>query len=501
MKSVNLLLFIFILGFVSCKKEKDESNSLEALLTRFLIRSFLTSSINSELPSNLSVAVPRSIRKSNQDVNTSILSLQVIPFPPTFSFAQDTLDSGFTGQSFLQEGTDIVAEILQESKRDLILISGAFNEAKASQGVCIPGGLKTVRISLDMESEFIEGMRRLGLSETEARSEVISLQNQGILPSIGEAVPTPAMVYKELTSGEYDIEISYSFSESIGTPLACPSNSKFQKTIKFKRDKSKISSSISKSLKLFGVSLDISASIIYTTLDGKKDKAILNIKKATSAGKGDKSQSTTRFTFEECSNDSEDNLGNCVTLSYNAVDDINGQKITTKVEGRSDDNGGYVKTNYFDDYNEEEYVLQETYNANREITFLEVTYNDYFNSTSDYDYIGYLDYDLYGSYYESSYSFEGEVFVEFAVAPPGQQIGTGGFTAYDAFVLMPNGINPNIFPDEYIGWGEFDGTDYYIDFYGTEDDVPGLQVWRYHFDASGNEIYTQLLSESIILAP
>lgn len=157
--------------------------------------------------------------------------------------AQDTLDYGFTGQNFLTEGTGIVAEILRDSKKDLVLISGSYSIAKASPGVCIPGGTSTVRITQAMEDEFLEGIERLGLSAEEARGELVSLQNEGLLPFIGQAVPTPAMVYRNLSNNEYDIEVEYSFADALGTPQPCPANNKFQKSIKFKNDKSKVFSS------------------------------------------------------------------------------------------------------------------------------------------------------------------------------------------------------------------------------------------------------------------
>ncbi|TGL37586.1 hypothetical protein [Leptospira perdikensis] len=504
---MNHLFLIFLLvffTFTSCKKEKDESNSLSALVTRFLVRSLLNSNINSELPSNLSVAVPRSIRKPSSGLGSSLGKTPKVTKTKFLSkgIAQDTFDYGFTGQAFLTEGTSIVSEILRDSKRDLVLISGAYNVAKASPGVCVPGGTSTVRITQSMEEEFLEGIIRLGLSQEEARGELSSLQNEGILPYIGQAVPTPAMIYRTLTNNEYDAEIEYSFADSIGTPQPCPANNKFQKSLKFKSDKSKIFSSITRSLKVFGISLSVEASITYITQAGKKDKAILNIKQVTTTS-GSTDKSTTRFTFEECDNDTNANANNCVTLSYSNVYDNAGDKITTSVKGKTNDFGGYVTTEYIDNPNGYEYYLEETYDENGDTGYFAVDYYDLNdNSNDEYEELGYFDYDLYGEFYETganAYQFEWDAFVEFTTALPGGGVGQGaGFMEYDAYVIMPVGVNPNTYPDEYIGWGEYfnnvnsGGAVHYVDFYGTADQIPTAEVWRYYIDTNGNEQYTPL---------
>ncbi|MCT8332746.1 hypothetical protein NUH30_03595 [Leptospira sp. 85282-16] len=511
MNRLLLTFFIILFAFVGCNKEKDKSNSLEALITRFLIRSLLNSNIDSELPSNLSVAVPRSIRKPSSGLGASLkTSKSVKSLVHAKGVAEDTFDAGFTGQAFLTEGTSIVSEILRDSKRDLVLISGAYKMAKSKPGVCIPGGSATVRITQSMEDEFLEGMERLGLSSDEARGELISLQNEGILPFIGQAVPTPAMVYRQL-SNEYDVQVDFSFAESIGTPQPCPANNKFQKSIKFKSDKSKIFSSITRSLKVFGISLSVDASITYITQEGKKDKAILNIKQVTS-GSGNVDKSTTRFTFEECENDTEANANKCVTLSYSNVYDMSsGDKITTTVKGKTNDYGGYVTTEYIDNYNGEEYYLEETYDENGDTGYFAVDYYDLNDNTNDeYEELGYYDSDLYGQFYESganAYQFEWDAFVDFTSAIPGAT-GIGkdsGFVEYDAFVLMPAGVDPNVYPDEYIGWGEFfnnvnsGGPVYYIDFYGTADQIPSAVVWRYYINASGNEQYVSVAASNTVI--
>lgn len=509
MNRILVVLLVVSITIVDCKKAKDESNSLEALLARFLLRSLLNSAINPELPSNLSVAVPRSIRKPTDPVSGSFRNFsaksQMTPGPGARGIAQDTFDYGFTGQAFLLYGTYLVSEVLQASKLDLILISGAYTKAKANPGVCIPGGDSIVRITQEMENEFVDGMERLGLTELEARDEVLRLQLDGTLPSVGQAVPSPAMVYGALSGGEYDVEIKYTVSDSVGTAVACPNNNKFQKSIKFNTEKTRIFSSISRSLTVFGISLSVDASIKYITEAGKKDKAILNMKQVTS-GSGVDENSTTRFTFEECNTETGANTNNCVTLSYsNIYDNPDDTKTTTLVKGRTNDVGGYVLTEYIDNSNEYEYYIEETFDANGDTEYFAVDYYDIADNNNDeYEELGFLDTDKYAELYDTNFDFEWDVLVDLNPAPvavnPGGHIGNGaGFTTYDAYVVMPAGVNPNSFPDEFIGWGEFFNNEsgggnpvYYIDFYGEASQVGTAVIWRYALDNDGNEVYTQL---------
>lgn len=491
----------------SCKKGKDDSNTPEALLLRFLIRNFLSSGINSELPNNLAVAIPRSIRKPSSGTvrSASAINPRSKLAAQTKGIAQDTLDLGFAGQAFLDYGTSLVSEILQSYKLDLALISGAYDKAKANPGVCIPGGSESVRITPEIEEEFFLGMERLGLTRDEAKDEVFRLQISGNLPFVGQSVPTPAMVYNKISTGEYDVEIRYTVSESVGTSIACPTNNQFQKTIRFNTEKTRIFSSISRSLSVFGVSLSVDASIKYITEAGKKDKAVLNIKQVTN-GFGISEKSTTRFSFEECNRDTNANANNCVQLAFsNIYDDANDNKITTLVKGRTNDTGGYVLTEYIDNGNFYEYYLEETYNQDGEIDYFYVEYYESLDSGSTYEpavieQLGSLDLAKYGDLYDTNFDFEWDVFVELVPAPTTSnaagRIGNGsGFSEYDAFVVMPAGVNPNNFPDEFIGWGEFfnnfnsGGPVHYIDFYGDASQVAGAVIWRYSIDSNGNEVY------------
>lgn len=490
-----LLLFIF----VGCQNPKDKSNSIEALLTRFLIRNALTgSAINSELPTSLSVPIPRSIRKPNSTVSSSVRETRGFQSKAVLDSndLQSYFEAGYSGQIDLQNGGEYIAEILQESKRDLILLSSAYAKAKASPGVCIPGGTGTVSITQSMVDEMIEGLENLGLTNADAKVTLTNLQEEGLLPSIGQSIPSPALIYRQSTNPDYDVELSYSFSDSISSPVVCPSNNRFQKILKFKSDFSKIFSSSRKTLNTFGTSIEIIASITNFSGTGKKDKTVLNFRRVLGTGKGDKTVSKTKFILEQCDANADNNAGNCVTLGYRNEENFSGSKYTTRVEGRTDDNGGYIRTDYFDGESNEQYLYEEAFNANRELEYYSMD-----DANGDFGEIG--DFSNYDKYYETTYRFEDQVVLDF-VSP------TQAITATDGFVIYPTGTDPNsdsigefqlgeggVFDESNLG--TIDPGEYYIDFYGELSDFSsGLKVWKINVDAStGNISFTLLNSASL----
>jgi hypothetical protein len=432
--------------------------------------------------------------------------------PRTFDYdaLSDYYEAGYSGQVDLQGGGSIIAEILQESKRDLILISGAYTKAKATPGVCIPGGTGSVSITQSMVDEMIDGLERLGLSNEEAKAEISSLQEEGVLPSLGQSVPTPALVYKKSTNPDYDVELSYTFADSIGTSVACPTNGKYQKILKYKTDFSKIFSSTKKSIKAFGTSLEISASVTYFSATGKKDKTIMNFRKVSSSGRGDKTISKTKFILEECASDSASNVGNCVTLGYRNEENSNGSKITTKIQGRTDDDGGYTRTEYFDAYANEYYLYEEAFNADGDLDYYSMAYYDIADNSNDDD--GETgDFSDYFKYYETTYRFEDQVILNINV---GGLLGTGSYTAQDEFVIYPTGVDPNndtigeyqlgegLYVDEddsgAISITDDDTSEVYIEYYGEASDfTSGLKVWRVTYDSDGNPIYVILTATTL----
>ncbi|TGL61775.1 hypothetical protein EHQ58_03935 [Leptospira ognonensis] len=512
MKRFCLILILIFFSFIGCSKSKDKSNAVDALLGRLLIRNQLASgssttpsAIASELPTSLAVPVPRSIRKSSSSTRTTRKArlLQTRTFDETQ--LEDYYTSGYSGQIDLQSGGDYVAEILQESKRDLILLSSAYAKAKATPGVCIPGGSGTVTVTQSMLDEMVDGLENLGLSNAEAKTELSSLQDEGVLPTLGQVVPSPAMLYKASTNPDYDVEISYSFSDSIASPVVCPTNNKYQKLMKFKTDFSKIFSSSRKSLKSFGTTIDITASITNFSGTGKKDKTVLNFRRVLSSGKASKTITKTKFILEQCDADAANNSGNCVTLGYRNEDNYSGTKYTTTVEGRTDDDGGYIRTGYLDPDANEYYFYEEAFNASRELDYYSMYFFDLADdSNDDNGEVG--DFSNYDKYYETTYRFEDQVILKIN---SGGVLGTGSFTGYDEFVIYPTGVDPNndsigeyqlgegLYVDEdddaVILIADDDTSEVYIDFYGELSDFnAGLQVWRVTYDTDSNPVYTSI---------
>ena len=500
MKYKFLSLFVVGIFIFTCNgNKKDSSNDPSSLLLRYLFRNSLTSStrsINSNLPSTFSVAVPRSIRKSSSSTVAASLRAN------KKDLADTAISSGITGLSILQDNTSTVAQILQESKRDLVLISSIYDTAKASPGTCLTGGTGRVEITQASVNEMITGLTSLGLSDAEALVELQTLQTAGTLPSIGQIVPTPAMVYRVPTDDNYNNEVSLSFADSLTTAQNCPSNpiaANFQKTIRWNDSKTRIYSAIQKSLKVFSTTITIEASITYISEAGKKDKAIFSITQKSKVGRGAETSSSSKFIMEECATDTTANSNNCTTLSLTSTEEKGTAKVKTTIKGRTDDLGGYVKTDYSD--GTVDYTILEYYGADNNITWLSLTSGGvtYIEGTKDTT--------LIGAYDTNNGNFDFDSSLALTITLSGSGIGTGtGYEEEDYFVLVADGQDPNTSEDYIIGIGEYideDGdsapatTEINITYYGTAEDVPTLKIWRETYDANGDLLYVLVTGDTV----
>lgn len=498
-----IIYFIVFSTLFQCNLGKDKSNDPLELLARLLVRLSLNgSAINSELPSNVSVAVPRSIRKADAGLSFSIKQKNTKDL-------NTLLSTGTTGIGILQEGSSIISNILQDSKRDLVLVSPVYSLAKASPGVCIPGGRSNTTIGQLAIDEMISGLIRLGLSQTEAEAQLISLQGQGVLPRIGQSIPTPAIVYFASTEKPYNHEIRFSFSDSISTPKECPANinskTAFDKTIRWKDDKSQIFSFIQKNIKILNLTITVTGSLTYFTSSGKKDRSILNTKLVTNFGNNNTNEVTKTLTVEECNQETEANTSNCVSLNFKSREKKSSAiTVDTNINGRTDNEGGRsittikeTGTGAVDDIE-----IYESFDPDGTITWLEYyedgVYTDGFG-TDDGDY-----------FFDENDLFDGfvELVLDIGCVPGGINADCIGenapvdFSDYDFFVIVYTGDDPNTDEDLILGYGEYedfdlsadynDQTEVEIVYFGEEEDVPFLEVWRLDFDIDDNVIYVQL---------
>jgi hypothetical protein len=222
----------------------------------------------------------------------------------------------------------LIGLLLQDSKeRSSAFISSVFQRAKAAPGTCIPGGAAKIEVSELAITEFKEGLKRLGLSDEEASAELERLQSAGVLPTVGQSIPSPAIMYKVPTEKSYKHEVNYSFSDSLETSKPCPANinanNAFEKTIRWSADKSQIFSSIQKTIRFLTVTITINASITYFTFPDKKDRAILATKQTTKIGASSSSEISKNLTVEECNAEESANSSNCISLSFKSKEKKN----------------------------------------------------------------------------------------------------------------------------------------------------------------------------------
>ncbi|MCZ8239063.1 MAG: hypothetical protein O9346_02215 [Leptospiraceae bacterium] len=498
---MNQKLIIFLLIFISffhCNLGKDKSNDPLELLARLLVRLSLNgSAINPELPSNVSVPVPRSIRKADAGLALSSKQFSAKDF-------NNLISTNNTGIGILQEGSSVISKILQDSKRDLVLISPVYSIAKGSPGVCIPGGRARTEIGQAAIDEILEGLMRLGLSKEEAETELISLQGQGILPRIGQSIPTPAIVYRVSSERSYNHEVSFSFSDSITVPKTCPSNinskTAFDKTIRWNNDKSQIFSFIQKSIKVLNIDITINASVTYFTSADKKDRSVLQTKLTTKQGSNNASEVSKTLTVEECSLETDENTNNCVSLNYKSKEKKSSTiTVDTNINGRTDNEGGRAITTIQESGTGASTIdieIYESFDPNGNITWIEYYENGVFTNgfgTDDGDYT-----------FDENNLFDG--FIELTLdlgCVPGNCIGDTTFDEYDVFVIVYTGDDPTI-DENIIGYGIFEddgGMDGYtildetfIVYYGDDIDNPSteLTVWRIEIDGNDDIIYTEM---------
>lgn len=507
-----ILLIAFLVINIACTSETDKSNEPAQLLSRLFARNLLytgnsgesTSSgqsiIDQDLPSNIAVAVPRSIRKTPPSTGFSIRN------STGQKNFQSLLSEGGTGVGILQDATTIISVILQDSKRDLLLITSVYPRAKASPGVCIPGGASNILVSDAMIQEILDGLKRNGLTDEEAITDLSRLQNLGVVPKLGESVPSPAIVYKKSVDKNYDHEVYYSFSETIATPKTCPSNidsnDAFEKNLKWKDNKSQIFNSIRKTIRFLTVSVDLDASITYFTEAGKKDRAVLLTKQTTKLSSSSSNEITKRFTVEECTTDTEANTNNCISLSYRARDRKSSDlTIQTDVIGKTDNDGGQINTKIVQSgtgASGPKIEIDEYYNAEGVVNWIEYYEDDVLT-----DGFGTLDGTVYS--FDANSLFEGFVDLTIDFGCVGSCVAEAApddYSTEDFFVLAFEGEDPNQDIEFIWGYGYYfddnssgdydDMVEIFIEYWGEEADVPNLRIWRWLTDANGNDSYVLL---------
>ena len=124
------------------------------------------------------------------------------------------------------------------------VIEKAIDLAKNEPGVCIPGNMVQIEITNAMISELKAAIIRTGLSEVNAQVQLDILQEKGDIPKVGQMIPSPAIQYKSLSTGEYPNEVNYSFASNMAATHQCPTGKspKFKKHLRYTDDFKKIES-------------------------------------------------------------------------------------------------------------------------------------------------------------------------------------------------------------------------------------------------------------------
>ncbi|HMV78798.1 MAG TPA: hypothetical protein PK453_03985 [Leptospiraceae bacterium] len=453
-----LMPMLFLLTADYCTTKEKDSGTDAFLLARFVKQM----NKPKQLPHQLSNSIPKSLKKSpyalNLDVKASSITESV-------------------GYKNLNEATEELSEILDMAQFEILLIEESLDKAKQSPGTCIAGGTSKITVTDEMLKEYISGLKRSGLSDTEASDELAILQNEGRIPKSGALIPSPAIIYTPLNS-DYSGEVSYSFSTNYTSEHGCPSgkNSKFKKHMKFSSDFKKVEFGFYDYFTLFSKEIEFSGSIHLAY--SASGKAITHFNNSFSV---DGVKTSNVLALEECEKDSASdcNIVKLVTeLEHPELKALNSHNTTS---GRVDDNGGYLETTYKYGFPEVTLKTKEYFDAEGKLKgYQEDTGGGY---TTPYASLAMPSVIPYAT---GNYSLD-DLNIGLTTAAE--------LTDGESFVIVLDGVDPNTDNAAILGEGIKNTADTDIEYWGAEAQISTADVWKTGYD-SNNEPYYILLSST-----
>ncbi len=458
----NKLVFLFLILFlINCKKNtEDNSNYLLGL--RLLKVAFVTN----KLPHKLSTNVPLSIKKGPSNIS---LSRQ---FENRVSFSAVTTGPDAPGYTAVNEAIAEMSQVVDIASFELIVIEKAIDIAKNDPGSCIPGNRIQISITDSMIAELKSAIIRTGLSESNAQLQLDILQEKGDIPKSGQTIPSPAIQYKSLSTGEYPNEINYSFASNMAATHQCPTgkNPKYKKHLRFTDDFKKVTFGYIDSVTFFSTTIEYEGTI--TLMSSASSKAMMAY---TNTYDINGTKTTDTFFLENCdaANKDDCNIVKLITDIKNSQDST--QDKSYEVHGRVDDKGGYLETTYKYDSPVVTKKTKELFDGNGSLKgYQEDTGGGFTTPYSSYPLTA-------NSYNTGNYSLD-EI-----------SIGMGNITGisdYDSFVIVADGEDPNYDPSATIGTGFKDPAKFELEYWGSETQISTAKIWLIDFDSSNNPVYT-----------
>ncbi|MCB1158485.1 MAG: hypothetical protein KDK45_13360, partial [Leptospiraceae bacterium] len=358
-----ILLFLLFLG--NCKNPENDSNSPASMYGRFLLRLGLTQTLANTsynvtaLPSQVTVSIPRSIRKSTTTLS-SVLEPRIM---------RQTTETQLAKAKGYQNLIDIVDKmygLLGQTKLELILLNEVLQEAKNSPNTCFTGGTKSLKITQEMINSIKQSFMDYGLTSAQAETELLKQQESGKLPKLGESIPSPAVLYRSISETDTDTRlkkdyelgyrhiVQYYTSDKPSNTVTCPaSDSGYNKVMKYDAAFQNIFYSVKADLEVPGLTIGIVASIALskaTSTDANsRDTMIFNM--VTREKRGSKYTTTIdKNTITKCKQDANDS---CIKIDSDTIQkdpSITSRDYDLKisVNGKINDSGGFILTEIHD---------------------------------------------------------------------------------------------------------------------------------------------------------
>lgn len=548
-KRIPFLLILISLFLVNCQKES--SDDALSILSRYALRTNVYSSPENSsndssdfsvtgLPSKVSVNIPRSIRQSSSG-SSSLLENRNIGnrLEPT-SPPIDMNNPDAKGYQAVVESITKISALLSDSGFDRILIHHILEKAKQNPGVCLKGNEQQIEITEKMVATIKTSLEGLGLSAEEAAIELKALQDEGKAPKVGDLVPSPAIVYNDISQSnepqlnDFQHEILYTTGTKVTDVASCPSDisnkNSFEKIMRYNEDFSKVFYSLSSSFNFLGLTVQTNATLTTKTSDTKNDRMVFTMKKSQTES-GRTSMTIDKATMEECEKGFDEKK--CLKFQIKTearlpkLDESNvagkiSADMKVKMEGRVDSEGGFLQAKVQTQF--EKFFVREHFDNSGSLFGLAfsqdgVNYQSPPGFEIDYKSIDYI---------TKGFSFSDQVYAMISpIAVPTGHVasstnsikyigetdgdsntyGENDFHYFDMFIITRNGIDPNTVTDPFsviIGHGEFidggimgrnfpdgivDKSDLIIEFNGDAKDLATAKLWRevWGWDSTNNK--------------
>lgn len=373
-------------------------------------------------------------------------------------------------------------------------------EAIKASGSCIDGGTYTTPFTIQMRNALKAAFEDMGMEATDSEQIITEMENSGEFPKVGDSISSPAMQYLSSPTG-YDHELKYGYSDTFNATVTCSSfTDGLKDVLRWTNDKNKLQygfhevyegeGAVGGGYELIGqFSVDFEA----------KTMTYKNNFQMSDDMMGGNMIMDEIISMKECG------ANKCVNVKMTDKMESDMMSFKYEVEGKADDNGGYVQTTMIEDdgFSASTIYYKEYFNGDGNLVGVKES-TDGENYTN---YVGYGDYDYESNTYDDDGSYDvGLTDVNICSILSFSSKGTSVTCSTECyFDIYPSGISdPATQPEMMIGAGEVAGGRASVDYWGDPSlaNATDSSVWvaiDYDTD-TGFPVYEEAAGASITTA-